>query len=67
MNYPPSYFSQRTLLARFQMNTSHPRKVELIKKPVLAALGLLALTGNQQMFTEVLKHEGKYVYKVVMK
>ncbi|KAK3717330.1 hypothetical protein QZH41_011573, partial [Actinostola sp. cb2023] len=52
MNYPPSYFSQRTLLARFQMNTSHPRKVEFIKKPVLSVMGLLAMMGDQQVFAE---------------
>ena len=31
------------------MNNSHPRKVEFIKKPVLSAMGLLALLGDQQL------------------
>lgn len=31
------------------MNHSHPRKVEFVKKPVLGAMGLLALLGDQQI------------------
>ncbi|XP_068762448.1 alpha-L-iduronidase-like isoform X1 [Montipora capricornis] len=56
MNFAPLYFRQRTLLARFQMNHSHPRKVEFVKKPVLSVMGLLALLGDQQInsfFTSV--------------
>lgn len=49
INFAPLYFRQRTLLARFQMNHSHPRKVEFVKKPVLSAMGLLALLGDQQI------------------
>jgi len=53
IGYPPSYFRQRTLLARFQMNHSHPRKVEFVKKPVLNVMGLLALLGDQQIKTHL--------------
>ncbi len=49
ISYPPFYFRQRTLLARFQMNHSHPRKAELIKKPILSVMGLLALLGDNQI------------------
>lgn len=56
IGYPPSYFRQRTLLARFQMNHSHPRKVEFVKKPVLSAMGLLALLGDQQIKSLVTTH-----------
>ena len=49
ISYPPFYFRQRTLLARFQMNHSHPRKVEFVKKPVLSVMGLLALLGDEQI------------------
>lgn len=49
ISYPPFYFRQRTLLARFQMNHSHPRKVEFIKKPILSVMGLLALLGDDQI------------------
>lgn len=49
ISYPPSFFRQRTLLARFQVNHSHPRKVEFVKKPVLGVMGLLALLGDQQI------------------
>lgn len=31
------------------MNHSHPRKVELIKKPILSVMGLLALLGDDQI------------------
>lgn len=49
ISYPPVHFRQRTLLARFQMNHSHPRKVEFVKKPIFNVMGLLALLGNQQI------------------
>ncbi|XP_067043099.1 alpha-L-iduronidase-like isoform X1 [Acropora muricata] len=53
MNYDPVFFRQRTLLARFQMNYSHPRKVEFVKKPVLSVMGLLALLGDLQINSQV--------------
>lgn len=53
ISYPPYYFRQRTLLARFQMNHSNPRKVEFIKKPVLSVMGLLALLGDEQIKTSI--------------
>ena len=53
MNYDPVFFRQRTLLARFQMNYSHRRKVEFVKKPVLSVMGLLALLGDLQINSQV--------------
>lgn len=38
------------------MNHSHPRKVEFVKKPVLSAMGLLALLGDQQIKSLVTTH-----------
>lgn len=45
MNYYPHYFTQRTLTARFQMNNTKPPHVQMVRKPVLTAMGLLALLG----------------------
>lgn len=46
LSYHPFEFEQRTLLARFAMNNTNPPHVKFVKKPVHAALGMLAsLTG----------------------
>lgn len=42
LSYHPFEFSQRTLLARFMMNNTHPKSVKFIQKPVYAALGMLS-------------------------
>lgn len=42
LSYHPFEFSQRTLLARFVMNDTHPKSVKFIQKPVYAALGMLS-------------------------
>ncbi|XP_078067893.1 alpha-L-iduronidase isoform X3 [Mustelus asterias] len=43
LNYYPNYFTQRTLTARFQMNNTNPPHVQMVRKPVLTIMGLLAL------------------------
>lgn len=42
LSYHPFEFDQRTLLARFMMNNTHPPSVLFIQKPVYAAFGMLA-------------------------
>lgn len=42
LNFYPNFFTQRTLLARFQMNNTMPRHVQFIQKPVFSALGILS-------------------------
>ncbi|MCI4392342.1 hypothetical protein PGIGA_G00144970 [Pangasianodon gigas] len=49
LSYHPHQFTQRTLTARFQINNTHMPHVQLIRKPVLTAMGLLALLGEQQV------------------
>lgn len=46
LSYHPHYFTQRTLTARFQVNTTRPPHVQLLRKPVLTAMALLALLGS---------------------
>lgn len=46
LSYHPFPFTQRTLTARFQVNNTQPPHVQLIRKPVLTAMGLLALLGE---------------------
>ncbi|KAK1346127.1 hypothetical protein QTO34_008596 [Cnephaeus nilssonii] len=46
LSYHPHPFSQRTLTARFQVNDTRPPHVQLLRKPVLTAMGLLALLGE---------------------
>lgn len=58
LNYAPDYFSQRTLLARIQINNTVPRQVQFIRKPVHAAMGLLSKLGSNQLLTSIAT--GKY-------
>lgn len=50
LSYHPHPFTQRTLTARFQVNNTQPPHVQLIRKPVLTVMGLLALLGDN-LFT----------------
>ncbi|XP_019346255.1 alpha-L-iduronidase isoform X2 [Alligator mississippiensis] len=59
MNYYPHYFTQRTLTARFQMNNTKPPHVQMVRKPVLTAMGLLALLGETQIFADVYNSKGE--------
>ncbi|XP_078261870.1 alpha-L-iduronidase isoform X2 [Rhinoraja longicauda] len=54
LNYHPNYFTQRTLTARFQMNNTKPPYVQMIRKPVLTVMGLLALLGEKQLEIDVM-------------
>ncbi|XP_035873761.1 alpha-L-iduronidase isoform X3 [Phyllostomus discolor] len=53
LSYHPHPFSQRTLAARFQVNNTRPPHVQLLRKPVLAAMGLLALLDGEQLWAQV--------------
>ncbi|XP_056603372.1 LOW QUALITY PROTEIN: alpha-L-iduronidase [Triplophysa dalaica] len=54
LSYHPHPFTQRTLTARFQINDTNPPHVQLLRKPVLTVMGLLALLGETQVQAEVL-------------
>lgn len=47
LSYHPHPFTQRTLTARFQVNNTRPPHVQLLRKPVLTAMALLALLGTR--------------------
>ncbi|GLV44162.1 alpha-L-iduronidase [Carabus blaptoides fortunei] len=49
LNYHPYYFTQRTLLARFQMNNTNPVHIQFFKKPVLVTMALLSYLGNRAL------------------
>lgn len=53
LSYHPHQFTQRTLTARFQINNTHPPHVQFVRKPVLTAMGLLALLGATRLFIVV--------------
>uniref|UniRef100_A0A8D0GXV6 Alpha-L-iduronidase n=1 Tax=Sphenodon punctatus TaxID=8508 RepID=A0A8D0GXV6_SPHPU len=53
LNYHPHYFTQRTLTARFQMNNTKPPHIQMVRKPVLTVMGLLALLGEKQVSTNI--------------
>uniref|UniRef100_A0A8C6L9U4 Alpha-L-iduronidase n=1 Tax=Nothobranchius furzeri TaxID=105023 RepID=A0A8C6L9U4_NOTFU len=60
LSYHPHPFTQRTLTARFQVNNTHPPHVQLIRKPVLTVMGLLALLGDTQVLAQVLTSGGEH-------
>lgn len=45
ISYHPYEFYQRTLLALFQLNQTHPVEIHFIEKPVYAAIGMLVNLG----------------------
>ncbi|XP_054842405.1 alpha-L-iduronidase isoform X2 [Eublepharis macularius] len=53
LSYHPYHFTQRTLTARFQMNNTKPPHVQMVRKPVLTAMGLLALLGEEQVSADI--------------
>ncbi|CAO2638966.1 Idua [Lemmus lemmus] len=53
LSYHPYPFSQRTLTARFQVNNTSPPHVQLLRKPVLTVMGLMALLDGEQLWAEV--------------
>ncbi|KAF5299483.1 hypothetical protein FQR65_LT01064 [Abscondita terminalis] len=57
LNYDPFYFTQRTLLARFQMNNTNPSHIQFIKKPAYSVMGLLSLLGNEYLKEEIISSE----------
>ncbi|XP_062984575.1 alpha-L-iduronidase [Elgaria multicarinata webbii] len=56
ISYHPHFFTQRTLTARFQMNNTKPPHVQMVRKPVLTVMGLLALLGDEQVSACVYSH-----------
>lgn len=59
LSYHPHPFSQRTLTARFQVNNTQPPHVQLIAKPVLTVMALLALLGETQVAAGVHSSVGR--------
>lgn len=53
LSYHPFPFTQRTLTGRFQVNNTQPSHVQLIRKPVLTVMGLLALLGEFLLVSSV--------------
>ncbi|BFZ22574.1 hypothetical protein BsWGS_25613 [Bradybaena similaris] len=52
LSYYPNQFTQRTLLARFQMNVTKPNYVTFVRKPVYQVMSLLSLLGDQQIHVD---------------
>ncbi|XP_063150928.1 alpha-L-iduronidase [Candoia aspera] len=59
LSYHPYYFTQRTLTARFQMNNTKPPHVQMVRKPVLTVMGLLALLGEEQISANISSHRSE--------
>ncbi|XP_061490976.1 alpha-L-iduronidase isoform X2 [Rhineura floridana] len=59
LSYHPHHFTQRTLTARFQMNNTKPPHVQMVRKPVLTVMGLLALLGEEQVSADISSQESE--------
>lgn len=57
LNFHPNFFTQRTLLARFQMNNTTPKHVQFVQKPVFSVLGLIANVGRHAGKVHARKNE----------
>ncbi|CAD5116567.1 DgyrCDS5446 [Dimorphilus gyrociliatus] len=53
LSYNPFFFTQRTILARFQINNTNPHHVQFIPKPVFNSFALLAYLGNKELYSKV--------------
>lgn len=58
LNFYPNFFTQRTLLARFQMNNTKPNHIQFVQKPVFSALGLIANLASKAGKVNVMKTRG---------
>ncbi|CAL1537818.1 unnamed protein product [Lymnaea stagnalis] len=58
LSFYPNQFTQRTLVARFQMNQTHPHYVTFVRKPVYMVMGLLALLGDRQVHVDLSSNSG---------
>lgn len=56
LSYHPYPFTQRTMLARFQVNSTRPPHVQFIRKPIHAVMGLLSMIGEERV--SVYPHAG---------
>lgn len=61
LSWYPHQFTQRTLLARFQINTTDPPHTHFFQKPVFSVMSLLSLLGEKQVQTTVTDDSGKPV------
>jgi len=52
LSYHPFPFTQRTLLACFQVNTTDPPHVQFIRKPIYAVMALMSFIGGEQVHVE---------------
>lgn len=64
MNFYPHIFTQRTLLARLQINNTVPKHVQFIRKPVFTALGLASNLGQYASNVETVNNNISYVISV---
>ena len=53
LSYHPNEFTQRTLVARFQVNQTEPHYTQIIRKPIYSLMGLLSLLGDKQLDVNV--------------
>ncbi|KAL4231720.1 hypothetical protein ACF0H5_009296 [Mactra antiquata] len=53
LSWYPHQFTERTLLARFQINTTSPPHTHFFKKPVYSIMGMLSILGEKQIATKI--------------
>jgi len=63
LSYHPFPFSQRTLLARFQVNSTDPPHVQFIRKPIYSVMALMSFVGGEQI--QVKPAQSEYLSVIV--
>jgi len=62
LTYHPFPFTQRTLLARFQVNSTDPPHVQFIRKPIYSVMALMSFVGGEQIQVTPAQSEYLSVY-----
>jgi len=66
LSYHPFPFTQRTLLARFQVNSTDPPHIQFIRKPIYSAMALLSFVDDEQIHVEPVQSERLFIDIVLL-
>ena len=56
LSYHLCPFTQRTLLARFQMNTTDPPHVQFVRKPIYSVMAVMSYVSSEQVQVKPTTH-----------
>ncbi|KAH3707946.1 hypothetical protein DPMN_067366 [Dreissena polymorpha] len=59
LSWFPHQYTQRTLLARFQMNNTSPPHTHFFQKPVYNVMALLSMLGETEVHSSITYRDGE--------